>query len=97
MGRFDDEGIREQRLQRLRIATPEYGDEGLGVPSAFVLAFNARIAASVTGSQPLPWWLFGWPTPTVRHLLSSMTPCPVHGVRSPLAGMGRPRSSVSSL
>ena len=30
MGRFDDEGIREQRLQRLRIATPEYGDEGLG-------------------------------------------------------------------
>lgn len=31
---------------------------GLGVPSAFVLAFNARIAASVTGSQPLPWWLF---------------------------------------
>ena len=54
------------------------------------------MAAAVIASQPMPRWLPGSPSRTVRTRLSSMTPCCVHGVRSPLRGAGRPRSSLSS-
>ena len=42
-------GSRLCALRPQRIAT-----SGWGLPSASVRAFNARIAASVTSSQPLP-------------------------------------------
>ncbi|SHS80604.1 Uncharacterised protein [Mycobacteroides abscessus subsp. abscessus] len=55
-------------------------------------ATSARIAHSVTISQPLPRWDAGLPGRTVNTLFNSITPCSDHGVRSPLAGLGRPRS-----
>ncbi len=51
------------------------------------------MACSVTASQPLPRCEPGLPGATVRTRLRSRTPCCVQGVRSPLAGCGRPRSS----
>src|ERR1700758_2452167 len=59
-------------------------------------AASARIAHSVTTSQPLPRWDAGFPGCTVNPLLSSKTPCCAHGVRSPLDGVGYPRSAQYS-
>ena len=81
----------------MRLASPQNGDQGLALPSGLRRLLSALIAASVTISHPLSWWLPGLPASTVRHLFSSMTPWLVQGVRSPFAGIGMPRSSVSSL
>ena len=51
-------------------------------------AASARIAHSVTASQPLPRCDAGFPGCTVNTLLSSMTPRSAHGVRSPVDGVG---------
>ena len=48
---------------------------------------RARIACSVTASQPLPRWEPGLPGATVRTRLRSRTPCVVQGVRSPFCGL----------
>ena len=54
------------------------------------------MARSVTASQPLPRWAAERPGCTVRQRLSSSTPRSVHGVRSPVEGVGCPRSLASS-
>ena len=51
-------------------------------------ATSARIAHSVTASQPLPRCEAGVPACTVSTRLSSMTPRCAHGIRSPVAGAG---------
>ena len=49
--------------------------------------------ASVSVSQPWPAWLAGWPSSTVRLVLSSKTPCCAQRTKEPLAGSaGTPRS-----
>ena len=50
----------------------------------------------MTASHPLSRCEPGSPGATVSTLLSSSTPCSVHGVRSPVDGVGWPRSSVYS-
>lgn len=55
------------------------------------------MAASVTISHPLPRWEAGLPGWTVSTRFSSSTPCSAHGVRSPDAGCGRPRSAWYSV
>ena len=42
-----------------------------------------RMIASVSVSQPLPAWLAGWPSSTVRQVLSNNTPFCAHGTRLP--------------
>ncbi len=54
------------------------------------------MACSVTSSQPLPRCAPGLRGAVVSALLSSSTPCCVHGVRSPLDGRGSPRSECIS-
>ena len=51
---------------------------------------------SVNVSQPLPACEAGEPGATVSTLLRSRTPRSAQGVRSPVAGTGRPRSVPSS-
>src|SRR5216683_1735004 len=51
-------------------------------------AARARMACSVTSSQPLPRCEPGLPGWTVSTRLSSSTPRSLHGVRSPFAGAG---------
>ena len=58
---------------------------------------SSRMARSVNRSQPLPAWEAGLPGETVRTALSRSTPRSAHGVRSPVAGRGSPRSVSSSL
>ena len=57
---------------------------------------SASMARAVTCSQPRPRWLAGLPGATVSTRLSSSTPWSAHGVRSPLLGVGTPRSVSSS-
>jgi hypothetical protein len=60
-----------------------------------------RMMASVNNSQPLPEWLAGCPSSTVRQVLSKRTPFCAHFTRLPpgcgRAGKGVPRSRCSSL
>ena len=60
-----------------------------------------RITASVNASHPLPAWLAGCPSSTVRQVLSSRTPFSAQRTKLPpgcgWAGNGIPRSRCSSL
>ena len=83
---------------------PSSGRERAGLPApedrderAAPRSTRASMARAVTASQPLPWWLAGAPGRTVSTRLSSSTPRSVHGVRSPVDGVGRPRSVASSV
>src|SRR5256886_3803801 len=76
-GTVPSNGLRLRALRPQRIATS-------GPPRAA----SARIACSVTSSQPLPWCEFGLPGSTVSALFSSSTPFSAQAERSPLDGAG---------
>jgi hypothetical protein len=57
---------------------------------------SAVIACAVTASQPLSWCEFDRRGVTVSERFSSSTPCFDQGPRSPLPGVGRPRSAEYS-
>lgn len=60
-------------------------------------ATSAEIAADVTASQPLPRWEALALGRTVSTRLSSSTPASAHGDRSPVDGLGTPRSDSNSM
>ena len=60
---------------------------------AMLINGRARMACSVTSSQPLPRWEPGRPGSTVSTRLSNSTPRCAQGLRSPVEGVGNPRSS----